>query len=163
VVGPDYQGPLDCLRHPARDGGLQRGLAHLPQNAPTGWAWPPMLFDNPPAKVKDFLDVMHETGTRPEFECFDVASCAASRCMQAGLYAGRPEYTSSWAWPRACRPIPICCPSCSGLIPAPWQSTVIGRAEIWPAHRRTAERRPPAQRPGGHLHLPDGESAATAR
>ncbi len=36
------------------------------------WAWPPMVFDNPVAKVQQFLDVMDECGVHPEFECFDV-------------------------------------------------------------------------------------------
>ncbi|MDO5626675.1 MAG: 3-keto-5-aminohexanoate cleavage protein, partial [Pseudomonadota bacterium] len=45
---------------------------------------------------------------------------------------------------------------------APWQATVIGRAEIWPVHRRVAEL-------GGHLrsgledtfYLPDGSKVTS--
>ena len=45
---------------------------------------------------------------------------------------------------------------------APWQATVIGRAEIWPVHRRTAEL-------GGHLrsgledtfYMPDGSKVSS--
>jgi uncharacterized protein (DUF849 family) len=79
--------------------------------------------------------------------------------MQAGLYAGLPEYNFvmgvASGMPADPDLLPILLkPSC----PAPWQSTVIGRAEIWPVHRRTAEL-------GGHLrsgledtfYLPDGE------
>jgi 3-keto-5-aminohexanoate cleavage enzyme len=45
------------------------------------WAWPPMVFDNPVSKVQQFLDVMQECGVHPEFECFDVGSCAPWACI----------------------------------------------------------------------------------
>mgnify|MGYP003614400195 FL=1 len=74
VVGPDYQGPLDCLRatKPEMAACNAGSLNYLKTRSNGTWAWPPMLFDNQPAKVKDFLDVMAETGALPEFECFDV-------------------------------------------------------------------------------------------
>ena len=128
------------------------------------WAWPPMLFDNQPAKVKDFIDVMLETGTLPEFECFDVGIV---RCVemyvQTGMYTERlPEYNFVMG-------VESGMPADPDLLPillklkikgAPWQATVIGRREIWPVHQRVAEL-------GGHLrtgledtfYLPDGSKA----
>ena len=93
------------------------------------------------------------------------ASCAASACTPrtACSRAGR-NTISSWAWNPACRLIPICSRSCRKLTiaGAPWQVTAIGRAEIWPLHRRAAEL-------GGHLrtgledtfYLPDGSKTGS--
>ena len=95
VVGPDYQGPLDCLRatRPEMAACNAGSLNYLKTRSNGSWAWPPMLFDNQPAKVQDFLDVMAETGTLPEFECFDVGIV---RCVgmyvETGMYRGLPEY-----------------------------------------------------------------------
>ncbi|MCB1982848.1 MAG: 3-keto-5-aminohexanoate cleavage protein, partial [Rhodoferax sp.] len=47
-------------------------LNYLKLRADGRWAWPPMVFDNPPDKIAQFLQVMAECGTHPEFECFDV-------------------------------------------------------------------------------------------
>ena len=95
VVGPDYQGPLDCLRatRPEMAACNAGSLNYLKTRSNGSWAWPPMLFDNQPAKVQDFLDVMAETQTLPEFECFDVGIV---RCVgmyvETGMYRGLPEY-----------------------------------------------------------------------
>ena len=162
VVGPDYQGAIDCLRatRPEMAACNAGSLNYLKVRSNGTWAWPPMLFDNLPAKVKDFLDVMKETGTLPEFECFDVGIV---RCVemyvQTGMYKGLPEYNFVMG-------VESGMPADADLLPillklklpdANWQTTLIGRAEIWPVHRRTAEL-------GGHLrsgledtfYLPDG-------
>jgi hypothetical protein len=56
------------------------------------WAWPPMVFDNPVAKVQQMLEVMRETGTHPEFECFDVGIVrSVGMYLKAGLFDGVPE------------------------------------------------------------------------
>ena len=167
VVGPDYQGPLDCLRatKPEMAACNAGSLNYLKTRSNGTWAWPPMLFDNQPAKVKDFLDVMAETGTLPEFECFDVGIV---RCVemyvQTGMYAGVPEYNFVMG-------VESGMPADADLLPillklkikdAPWQTTLIGRSEIWPVHRRTAEL-------GGHLrsgledtfYLPDGSKVTS--
>ena len=167
VVGPDYQGPLDCLRatKPEMAACNAGSLNYLKTRSNGTWAWPPMLFDNQPAKVKDFLDVMAETGTLPEFECFDVGIV---RCVemyvQTGMYAGLPEYNFVMG-------VESGMPADADLLPillklkikdAPWQTTLIGRSEIWPVHRRTAEL-------GGHLrsgledtfYLPDGSKVTS--
>ena len=167
VVGPDYQGALDCLRatRPEMAACNAGSLNYLKTRSNGTWAWPPMLFDNQPAKVKDFLDVMAETGTLPEFECFDVGIV---RCVemyvQTGMYAGVPEYNFVMG-------VESGMPADADLLPillklkikdAPWQTTLIGRSEIWPVHRRTAEL-------GGHLrsgledtfYLPDGSKVTS--
>ena len=167
VVGPDYQGPLDCLRatKPEMAACNAGSLNYLKTRSNGTWAWPPMLFDNQPAKVKDFLDVMAETGTLPEFECFDVGIV---RCVemyvQTGMYAGVPEYNFVMG-------VESGMPADADLLPillklkikdAPWQTTLIGRSEIWPVHRRTAEL-------GGHLrsgledtfYLPNGSKVTS--
>ena len=167
VVGPDYQGPLDCLRatRPEMAACNAGSLNYLKTRSNGTWAWPPMLFDNQPAKVKDFLDVLAETGTLPEFECFDVGIV---RCVemyvQTGMYSGVPEYNFVMG-------VESGMPADADLLPillklkikdAPWQTTLIGRSEIWPVHRRTAEL-------GGHLrsgledtfYLPDGSKVTS--
>jgi uncharacterized protein (DUF849 family) len=165
VVGPDYQGALDCLRatKPEMAACNAGSLNYLKVRSSGSWAWKPMLFDNPPDKVKAFLDVMKETGILPEFECFDVGIV---RCVemyvQTGMYQGLPEYNFVMG-------VESGMPADADLLPillklklksANWQTTLIGRQEIWPVHRRTAEL-------GGHLrsgledtfYLPDGSKA----
>ncbi|NIF86013.1 3-keto-5-aminohexanoate cleavage protein [Comamonas sp. Tr-654] len=167
VVGPDYQGPLDCLRatRPEMAACNAGSLNYLKTRSNGSWAWPPMLFDNQPAKVQDFLDVMAETQTLPEFECFDVGIV---RCVgmyvETGMYRGLPEYNFVMG-------VESGMPADPDLLPillrlkikdAPWQTTLIGRSEIWPTHLRTAEL-------GGHLrsgledtfYLPDGSKVAS--
>ncbi|KOC24060.1 hypothetical protein GL58_03635 [Comamonas testosteroni] len=167
VVGPDYQGPLDCLRatRPEMAACNAGSLNYLKTRSNGGWAWPPMLFDNQPAKVQDFLDVMAETHTLPEFECFDVGIV---RCVgmyvETGMYRGLPEYNFVMG-------VESGMPADPDLLPillrlkikdAPWQTTLIGRSEIWPTHLRTAEL-------GGHLrsgledtfYLPDGSKVTS--
>ncbi|KGG85195.1 3-keto-5-aminohexanoate cleavage protein [Comamonas thiooxydans] len=167
VVGPDYQGPLDCLRatRPEMAACNAGSLNYLKTRSNGSWAWPPMLFDNQPAKVQDFLDVMAETGTLPEFECFDVGIV---RCVgmyvETGMYRGLPEYNFVMG-------VESGMPADPDLLPillrlkikdAPWQTTLIGRGEIWLTHLRTAEL-------GGHLrsgledtfYLPDGSKVTS--
>lgn len=74
VVGPDISGPAACLRRtrPEIAACNAGSLNYLKLKADGTWAWPPLLFDNPVTKVKAFLDIMTESGSRPEFECFDV-------------------------------------------------------------------------------------------
>jgi uncharacterized protein (DUF849 family) len=127
------------------------------------WAWPPMVFDNPVSKVQAMLEVMHQTGTHPEFECFDVGIV---RCvgmyLKAGLFDGVAEYNFVMG---VASGMP-CDAELLALLPrwmapgAVWQTTLIGRGEIWPVHQKTAEL-------GGMLrtgledtfYLPGGERA----
>src|SRR6266480_1578149 len=57
-------------------------LNYLKVRSDGSWAWPPRLFDNPVEKVKAYLDVMAQTATQPEFECFDTGIV---RCVE--MYA----------------------------------------------------------------------------
>ena len=59
IVGPDISGPA---RMPARGAGPRSrrstpgSLNYLKTRADGGWAWPPMLFDNPVEKIAAFLE-----------------------------------------------------------------------------------------------------------
>jgi 3-keto-5-aminohexanoate cleavage enzyme len=165
VVGKDVSGPLACLRRikPEIAACNAGSLNYLKIKDDGQWAWPPMVFDNPVSKVQQYLDVMRETHTHPEFECFDVGIV---RCvgmyLKAGMFSGVPEYNFVMG---VASGMP-----CDGdllrLLPrlmvdgAVWQTTLIGRREIWPVHQLTAEM-------GGMLrtgledtfYLPDGERA----
>ena len=168
VVGPDIAGPLACIRRvrPEIAACNAGSLNYLKIKDNGSWAWPPMVFDNPVAKVQQFLATMAECGTHPEFECFDVGIV---RCvgmyLQAGLLdpaLGRPEYNLVMG---VASGMP-CDADLLALLPrwmapgAVWQSTLIGRQEIWPVHQKTAEL-------GGMLrtgledtfYLPDGSRA----
>ena len=93
--GPDYKGALDCVREtkPEMAACNAGSLNYLKVKADNTWAWPPMMFDNSVEKVQDYLDVMKQADTIPEFECFDVGIV---RCVgmyrQTGMYSGPLEY-----------------------------------------------------------------------
>ena len=167
VVGPDYQGALDCIRQtkPEIAACNAGSLNYLKVKADHSWAWKPMLFDNPVEKVQAYLDAMHDVGTVPEFECFDVGIV---RCVgmyvDAGMYQGPLDYNFVMG-------VASGMPADADLLPillklklpdANWQVTAIGRAEIWPLFRRCAEL-------GGNLrsgledtfYLPDGSKASS--
>ena len=67
VVGKDISGPLACIRRvkPEIAACNAGSLNYLKIKEDGQWAWPPMVFDNPVAKVQQFLDVMAECGTHP--------------------------------------------------------------------------------------------------
>jgi 3-keto-5-aminohexanoate cleavage enzyme len=192
VVGKDISGPVACLRRvkPEVAACNAGSLNYLKIKDDGSWAWPPMVFDNPVAKVQQMLDVMAETGTHPEFECFDVGIVrSVGMYLKAGMFrpgAGPSQAGASpsgggagGAGTRGHGFVPevnFVMGVASGmpadadllaLLPryapkdAVWQTTLIGRAEIWPVHRRTAEL-------GGMLrtgledtfYLPGGERAA---
>ena len=168
VVGKDISGPLACIRRvkPEIAACNAGSLNYLKIKEDGNWAWPPMVFDNPVAKVQQFLDVMAECGTHPEFECFDVGIVrAVGMFVKNGMLKpemGRPEYNLVMG---VASGMP-CDADLLALIPrwmAPnsvWQATLIGRTEIWPVHQKTADL-------GGMLrtgledtfYLPNGERA----
>lgn len=165
VVGKDIAGPLACIRRVRPEiAACNAGtLNYLKIRADGRWAWPPMVFDNPVDKVKAFLDVMHETGTMPEFECFDVGIVRSVAMFKKagmtdhldynfvmGVDSGMPADAELLGWLR------------KQIDPGvTWQSTLIGRQEIWPVHQATADL-------GGMLrtgledtfYLPDGSRAS---
>jgi uncharacterized protein (DUF849 family) len=165
VVGKDISGPVACLQRvqPEIAACNAGSLNYLKIKDNGEWAWPPMVFDNPVSKVQAMLEVMHQTGTHPEFECFDVGIV---RCvgmyLKAGLFDGVAEYNFVMG---VASGMP-CDADLLALLPrwmapgAVWQTTLIGRGEIWPVHQKTAEL-------GGMLrtgledtfYLPGGERA----
>jgi uncharacterized protein (DUF849 family) len=169
VVGKDISGPLDCIRRikPEIAACNAGSLNYLKIKEDGQWAWPPMVFDNPVAKVQQFLDVMAACGTHPEFECFDVGIVRSDTMyIKAGMLKpsmGKAEYNLVMG---VASGMP-CDAELLALLPrymAPnsmWQSTLIGRAEIWPVHQKTADM-------GGMLrtgledtfYLPDGKRAS---
>ncbi|MBK6591472.1 MAG: 3-keto-5-aminohexanoate cleavage protein [Burkholderiales bacterium] len=169
VVGKDISGPLACIRQvkPEIAACNAGSLNYLKIKEDGQWAWPPMVFDNPVSKVQQFLDVMQECGTHPEFECFDVGIVrSVGMYIKAGLLKpemGRAEYNLVMG---VASGMP-CDADLLALLPqwmAPnsvWQTTLIGRAEIWPVHQKTAEL-------GGMLrtgledtfYLPNGDRAS---
>ena len=167
VVGGDYQGALDCVRKtkPEMAACNAGSLNYLKVRANGDWAWPPMMFDNPVEKIQDFIDVMDEAGTLPEFECFDVGIV---RCVgmyrKAGMYSGPLEYNFVMGVASGMPADPDLLPFLIDLKEpdGSWQVTAIGRAEIWALHRRCAEL-------GGHLrtgledtfYLADGSKATS--
>ncbi len=168
VVGKDISGPLACIRRvkPEIAACNAGSLNYLKIKDDGQWAWPPMVFDNPVSKVQQFLDVMAECGTHPEFECFDVGIVrAVGMFIKAGMLKpdmGRPEYNLVMG---VASGMP-CDADLLALLPqwmAPnslWQATLIGRSEIWPVHQKVADL-------GGMLrtgledtfYLPNGERA----
>ncbi|MBP6638490.1 MAG: 3-keto-5-aminohexanoate cleavage protein, partial [Sulfuritalea sp.] len=169
VVGKDISGPLACIRRvkPEIAACNAGSLNYLKIKEDGNWAWPPMVFDNPVSKVQQFLDVMGECGTHPEFECFDVGIVrCVTMYLKNGMLKpemGTPEYNLVMG---VASGMP-CDAELLQLLPqwmAPgsvWQTTLIGRAEIWPVHQKTAEL-------GGMLrtgledtfYLPDGSRAS---
>lgn len=166
VVGPKYDYALDYLRacKPEMAACNAGTLNYLKTKSDGSWAWPPMVFDNPVSKVKDYIDVMNEVGILPEFECFDIGIVRS-----VGLYIDNgmtrhADYNFVMG-------VASGMPADPDLLPLlikykkpgmPWQATVIGREEIWPVHARVAEL-------GGNLrtgledsfYLPDGSKAAS--
>ena len=165
VVGPDISGPVACMRaiRPEIAAANAGSLNYLKVRSDGRWAWPPLLFDNPVEKVAAFLQAMQETGAMPEFECFDVGIVrSVEMYLEAGLYRGHADVNFVMGVDSGMPADPALLPLLIGLLPgaATWQVTAIGRENVWPLHRRTAEL-------GGNLrtgledtfYLPDGRKA----
>jgi 3-keto-5-aminohexanoate cleavage enzyme len=162
VVGNDISGPEACMRKvlPEIAACNAGSLNYLKVRSNGQWAWPPMLFDNPVAKVEKFLKVMRETGAMPEFECFDVGIVRSIELfVQAGL-TDHPDYNFVMGVASGMPADPRLLELLVGyrLAGSTWQVTAIGREDVWPLHQRTAEL-------GGQLrtgvedtfYLPNGE------
>ena len=169
VIGKDISGPVACIARvrPEVAACNAGSLNYLKLRSDGRWAWPPMVFDNPVAKVQQFLDAMEAAGVHPEFECFDVGIVrSVAMFVQAGMVKpsmGRPEVNLVMG---VASGMP-CDADLLALLPrwiapgAIWQTTLIGREEIWPVHQKTAEL-------GGMLrtgledsfYLPGGERAS---
>jgi uncharacterized protein (DUF849 family) len=160
----DQQGPIDCIRaaKPEIAACNAGSLNYLKTRADGSWAWPPMLFQNPVDKIAELLAVLADTGTRPEFECFDTGIVRSVAMFRQTGMVERPDINLVMG-------VASGMPCDADLLPilrrqmapdARWQATLIGRSEIWPVHARVAEL-------GGHLrtgledtfYLPDGSRA----
>lgn len=162
TVKRDQQGPIDCvLRGKPEIAALNAGsLNYLKVKANGTWAWPPMLFENPVDKIQEMLDAMNEVGTRPEFECFDIGIVRAVGMYKDVGMVNKLHYNLVMGVASGMPADPELLPIVVKYLKpgSQWQSTVIGREEIWPVHRKTAEL-------GGHLrtgvedtfYLPNGE------
>ena len=144
VIGKDIAGPLACLHRvrPEVAACNAGSLNYLKIKDNGEWAWPPMVFDNPVAKIAQFLATMDALHIHPEFECFDVGIVrSVGMYLKAGLFRGVPELNFVMG---VASGMP-CDADLLALLPkyappsAVWQTTLIGRAEIWPVHQRTAE------------------------
>lgn len=161
TIGRDQQGPIDCIRagKPEIAACNAGSLNYLKAKADGTWAWPPMLFQNPVDKIEELLEVMRETGTRPEFECFDLGIVRSVEMFRQVGMVDRAHVNLVMG-------VASGMPCDADLLPllrkymaedTNWQATLIGRQEIWPVHRKVAEL-------GGNLrtgvedtfYLPDG-------
>ena len=143
VVGTDISGPVACIRavRPEIAACNAGSLNYLKIKDNGEWAWPPMLFDNQVDKVKAMLDVMDETGTRAEFECFDVGIVRS-----VGMYkkAGMTDHLEYNFVMGVASGMPVDADLLKLLVKyrepnTIWQTTLIGRDEIWPVHQATAD------------------------
>jgi uncharacterized protein (DUF849 family) len=165
INGPDISGPLDVLRAvKAEFAACNAGtLNYLKLRSNGEWAWPPMVFDNAPSKIQAFLDVMKQTNTLPEMECFDTGIVRSVAMYVENGMTDKAHYNLvmgvASGMPADARLLEILM---DYIRPgAHWQTTLIGREDIWPVHQRTAEL-------GGMLrtgledtfYLPDGSRAS---
>ncbi len=167
VFGPDISAPVACLERvrPEMAAMNAGSLNYLKATSRGTWAWPPMLFDNSVTKIEKFLKVMNGCDIVPECECFDTGIVrSVALFQQVGLLkppvhislvmgvASGMAAKASWL-PLLIEEMPD---------DAQWQTILIGRQEIWPVHRASAEL-------GGHLrtgledtfYLPNGEKATS--
>ena len=165
VMGPDHSLPIELLRAAKPElAALNAGsLNYLKASSKGTWAWKPMMFENPVEKVEEMLGVMRENNIRPEFECFDLGIVRSVGMYKEVGMVESPSYNFVVG-------VASGMPADPDLLPlllkyknsdAHWQSTVIGRSEVWDFHRKTAEL-------GGNLrtgledtfYLPNGERAS---
>ncbi|MBF0105100.1 MAG: 3-keto-5-aminohexanoate cleavage protein [Deltaproteobacteria bacterium] len=143
IMGMDISGPTACIKrirpeYAACNAGT---LNYLKIKNDGAWAWPPLVFDNPVEKIQGFLDVMQETGTRPEFECFDTGHVRSIALFEKNGMVHHPSINFVMGVQSGMPLKPHWLPLLLEEIgPATrWQVTAIGRKDVWPLHRRAAE------------------------
>ncbi len=143
VFGRDVSGPVACLQtvRPEIAACNAGSLNYLKLRSNGQWAWPPMLFDNTVDKVQEMITAMDAIGAIPEFECFDVG---IARSIDLFRRSGMTEHTHYNFVMGVASGMPVDARLLELLLEyrregAPWQCTLIGRAEIWSVHQRTAE------------------------
>ena len=166
VVGADIAGPLACLdaTRPEMAAMNAGTLNYLKLKSDGKWAWPPMLFDNPIAKIEAFLAHMYANHIVPECECFDTGIVRSVGLLQRAGLLRAPAHVSfvmgvESGMPAKAEWLPLLL---AELEPGTqWQTIGIGREEVWKLHRATAEL-------GGNLrtgvedtfYLPDGSKTS---
>ena len=162
VVGDDISGPVDVLERTRPEvAAMNAGTLNYLRTRSNGqWAWPPMVFDNPVAKIEAFLEKMYELDIVPECECFDTGILRSLRMFKQVGILKDPVHVSlvmgvASGMPAKAEWLPLLLEE----LPegADWQTIVIGRTEVWDVHRKTVEL-------GGHVrtgvedtfYLPDG-------
>lgn len=166
VMGKDISAPAACLTRckPEMAAMNSGSLNYLKATSSGKWAWPPLLFDNPVEKVQQFLKVMYDNGVVPECECFDIGILRSLSMFEKVGLLKKPLHVSLVQGVASGMPVDAdLLPVLLKYVPegAHWQSILIGREEIWPVHRLTAEL-------GGHLrtgvedtfYLPDGSKTS---
>jgi uncharacterized protein (DUF849 family) len=167
VVGPDISGPVACLRRLRPDiAACNAGtLNYLKAKESGGWAWPPLIFDNPVEKVDAFIKVMKETQSIPEFECFDTGIVrSVALYKKVGMFEGTAHYNFVMGVASGMALSPKLLELLVEDLPTDsmWQVTTIGREDVWKVQQRAAQL-------GGNLrtgledtfYLPDGQKAKT--
>jgi 3-keto-5-aminohexanoate cleavage enzyme len=167
VVGPDISGPVSCLKRLRPDiAACNAGTLNYLKAKENGcWAWPPLIFDNPVEKVDEFLKVMQETNSIPEFECFDTGIVrSVALFKKVGMFKGTAHYNFVMGVSSG---MALSTKLLSLLVEdlpedSMWQVTTIGREDVWKVQQCAAEL-------GGNLrtgledtfYLPDGQRAKT--
>jgi uncharacterized protein (DUF849 family) len=146
VMGNDLSGPLDCLQafKPELAACNAGSLNYLKIRKDGSWAWPPILFDNPVEKIKQFLEVMTANKIVPEFECFDTGIVRSVSMYQAnGMFRGDPHLSFVMGVDSGMPANPDLLSILKTELPkkAHWQviATGPGREKIWNLHRRCLE------------------------
>ncbi len=146
VMGNDLSGPLGCLEafKPELAACNAGSLNYLKIRKDGSWAWPPILFDNPVEKVKQFLEVMTANKIVPEFECFDTGIVRSVSMYQAnGMFRGDPHLSFVMGVDSGMPANPDLLSILKEELPenAHWQviATGPGREKIWNLHRRCLE------------------------
>ena len=144
--GPDVSMQLACLeRFKPEIAACNAGsINYLKLRQDGEWAWPPILFDNPVEKVKQFLDVMMANNIVPEFECFDTGIIRSVGMYKAnGMFKGDPHLSFVMGVDSGMPARPDLLPILKDELPenAQWQviATGPGREKIWHLHRAVIE------------------------
>jgi 3-keto-5-aminohexanoate cleavage enzyme len=144
VLGPDISGPVACLERvkPELAAMNSGSLNYLKTRKDGSWAWPPLLFDNPVDKIEAFLAAMRTNNSIPECECFDTGHVRSVRMYEHNGILQRPYHVSfvmgvASGMPTRPEWLPLLVDELAPEID--WQVIAIGREEVWPLHRRTAE------------------------
>eukprot|EP01004_Peranema_trichophorum_P006331 NODE_5152_length_1059_cov_26.736111_g4596_i0.p1 GENE.NODE_5152_length_1059_cov_26.736111_g4596_i0~~NODE_5152_length_1059_cov_26.736111_g4596_i0.p1 ORF type:complete len:341 (-),score=54.11 NODE_5152_length_1059_cov_26.736111_g4596_i0:37-1011(-) len=163
-LGPIH-GPVSCLDKVRPEmAALNMGsLNYLKATNDGKWAWPPMLFDNTVPKVTSMIEAMRSLNIVPECECFDTGIVRSiSLYEKVGLLKAPYQVSLVMGVASGMPAKPNWLPLLVDELPkgCHWQVIAIGRDDVWPLLRKTAEL-------GGNvrtgledtLYLPSGQRA----